>query len=220
MEKKETTTLQLLSPPDDGSISLLDIVPEYFIKYIEKIPQEYLSMGEEELREICFPVERNKCSKPESYYSVDQQIRTLFWIEHELAITQRRRMVAANIYSGVMHGPNFTSRVLRNPKRLAWMLLPFHSHVADVNLLLKRSSDRLKEVLEMPLTSQVCRCRWKCLCINFKKEVFHCLCKDGCKCPVVFDVKAGELMLKIYEKAELRARGSVPQVGNQESLIM
>lgn len=146
----------------------------------------------------------------------DNRIRALFWLEHERATNNKSKMVLKNVYQDVMLPANFLNTFLRNERRVAWMLLPFGSHVANVAALLKKGTDRLSEILDLPLVRQICRCHWGCVCRkSILEQHGECACDGSCICPPITDTKVGELIIKIYEKLELRAKGSVPQVINQ-----
>lgn len=195
-------------------VTLLDIVPECMIEPIRAIPPDLLTRSEHELRKLIY-------ADRISTQQTDDALRQLFWLEYENAVQQGRRMYAVNIYADVIHQGAFSS-LIRNASRMAWIICPPGSHTADINILLRRGNERLKEILELPIKRRLCRCNWQCICPGSKGILrkMYCHCFEGCKCPETVDAKVAELIVKIYEKVELRAKGSVPQVINQRTLLV
>lgn len=219
MEKENSTSLTLSAQEDPTTPEFLgeefiSSLPECMIEPAKKLPPEWFSMPENELKNFLYPrTEKN------STYEVDQRLRALFWLERERCTVQNsKRMILRNICQDVMLPPNFVRDIPKNPKRLAWLLYPFGSHMAEISVQLKTGNDRINEILQLPLTRKICRCHWGCICNKKQKEaqdLYGCACRDECVCPALTDHKTAELMLKIYERVELRAKGSIPQVINQ-----
>lgn len=224
-EKYLTTELLPQIPKEKMSStdihSIMDFLPESVRHHAKNIPQEYFSMTEAELKEICYPKEDRRAKDGrliKTSYDIDQKLRTAFWIEFEAARNEQRRMQLPRCVEGVMHLQNFLQRVMVCPKRLAWILHPPLDYRVSVEDLLNRGIRRLYEIVEMPLKRKLCRCHYFCVCNQRTArgaEPRPCACLDKCKCPATYDVKTAEVILKTYERIELRARGSIPQVMNQ-----
>jgi hypothetical protein len=178
------------------------------------VPHDLFGLSESELQLRCYP---NAGKRTKETLETDSKLRALFWLEHDLAFTEKRKMILRNVYQDVLLPANFIYSVLQNPRRVAWILTPFGSHIANVAHLLKTGTQRIQEILELPLTRKICRCHWGCMCPKKIRETNgdECACESDCICPTLTDTKVGELIVKIYEKLELRAKGSVPQVINQ-----
>lgn len=200
-------------PFDDEFLKLL---PPCIAEGIKLIPPDWFSISEEELKLRC-----DNCRRPGvDAFETDEKLRALFWLEHAEALNTKSVMRIQAICQDVIQQNYFIYKISKIPHRLAWILTPFGSHIAEVAIMVKRGNARLKEVMELPLTRKICRCHWRCVCLDKVKLGFpgvtsKCCCTPECICPELVDHKVGELIIKIYDKIETRAKGSVPQVVNQ-----
>lgn len=192
----------------------LSILPDCIRAAALEVPHELLHLTESELQMRCYPP---ASKRHKNLFETDTRLRALFWLEHQRASQSKSKMILKNVYQDVIMPANFINSFLKNPQRVAWMLLPFGSHIANVAALLKTGTARIQEILALPLVRQICRCHWGCICKKYitKTRAGACACDPVCICPPITDVKVGELIIRIYEKLELRAKGAVPQQINQ-----
>lgn len=234
--------IELLKSGDDFGRQMFpfwDLVTDGVRLSLLKVPLEIWSLDEVSLGAFLYPknvdasgsVElpakaeydawRRQCTK-----EVDDQLRENFWEEFTLSCltTPPRKMNMGNVYRSVLSQTNFTISFLNNPLRVAWMVQPIRDFESQMKSLLRRGTSRLAEILDMPLKQRVCRCFYYCVCRppGVKRADVQCVCGTsvGCKCPEVFDARLADVVLKAYEKIELRVKGSVPQIINQKMLAL
>lgn len=192
----------------------LSRLPESIVKAALQVPTEWLSLSEHELKKVCYPAGSTQL---EHNYQMDEQIRFQFWEEHKHACETNTRVQLNRICAGIMQPPNFSQKFLKEPKRVAWMLCPRGSYLAEVAHVVKTGTQRMLEIMELPSERRICRCHWGCMCPKKVKEfqAWQCSCKNGCICPAVFDHKLMDVKFKIYQNFEMRLKGSIPQVVSQ-----
>jgi len=232
--------VELLRSGDDFGRQMFpfwDLVTDGVRLSLLKVPLEIWSLDEVSLRAFLYPknvdasgsVElpakaeydawRRQCTK-----EVDDQLRENFWEEFTLSCltTPPRKMNMGNVYRSVLSQTNFTISFLNNPLRVSWMVQPIRDFDSQMKSLLRKGISRLSEILEMPLKQRVCRCFYYCMCKppGVKRSEVVCACNDSCRCPEVFDARLADVVLKAYEKIELRVKGSVPQIVKQSTVSM
>lgn len=215
MEENRTTDAEESNPTHDPlGEEFLSRLPDCIRAAALKVSPDFFHLTESELQQRCYP---NAGKRTKETLETDTKLRALFWLEHEQAVSQNRKMILKNVYQDVILPANFIYSVLENERRVAWILTPLGSHIANVATLLKTGTARIQEILQLPLTRKICRCHWGCMCPKkiIEANNYECACENDCICPTLTDTKVGELIVKIYEKLELRAKGSVPQVINQ-----
>lgn len=224
MENQPSTALTLAI--DEFS----DLLPAAIKNAYLTVPPEHHLLTEKELKKICFPRIRSATdgrSYEDTTQDVDDRLRHGFWLEFENAMQQDRTMVPGNIYARIVSTTYFYEVVLKNPLRVAWITHPPGNYVVDVETLLTRTTNRLFEIVETPFKSKICRCHYICKCKpkgipRGEWDPSQCACRQpaGCICPEKVDTKAMELILKMRDSLELRAKGSIPQVVRQTTMSM
>lgn len=207
--------------------SILDFLPKSISDAALLIPDELKYLGEDELKRVCYPHEGSRDKKYRNIstsFSLDQKIRLSLWNEFELARQRNTKLSVAQAIKGLAHRDHFYQKIIQNPHRLAWILTPPAEYALIVEDLLHRGVRRLYEIIELPLKSKTCRCHYFCVCNkNMPKRQVDgekvparaCACKPRCICPAQYNTKSAEVILKAFERIELRAKGSITQVISQ-----
>ena len=200
---------------EKNKYSLEQIAPPSFRKAMALIPDEWQHLNEAELKEVCYPTSTvtEKCAS-ERRYLTDAKLRAAFWVEYEAAIKENRVMHGRNIHTGILNETTFYVGVMRDIKRVAWIMHPPGNYVAELNAHLTAAISRYEDVLKIPIFEKICRCWYRCVCKSrsFIAEHESCLCQPNCKCPTTTNTKAADIILKAIEQIELRVKGSIPVI--------
>lgn len=119
--------------------SLLNVCSDKLLARIKEIPQNILEQGERHLRETAKPTK------------IDMMIRVNLWKEYERAIKSGTKMNTTKVYAGVCDSANFYNRIIKNPRKLAWIITPIPSYASTINYLFMKSLERLEEIISLPL---------------------------------------------------------------------
>ena len=170
----------------DNERSLINIVPDKLKQKLkcEKI-MNLLEHDEMALRKIVKPS------------VTSNRLRSSFWIEYNLAQSNKTMMKMENVYKGICSRQNFYVLIDKDAT-VAWMLMP----VADYHIALHEAHgfgvDRLREILNMPL---------------YKHELIKT--KDGSKSKArrtsTPDIRMAQLFVKVFELLDNRVKGAVVQ---------
>ncbi len=168
----------------------------------------------------------------------DGRLRVSFW-KHVDELIQKRSEASQSrlnvgfikpniktITRGICGYHNFLNHTIHQSMRMSIIFTrpndDYCQQVAQYNM----GSNRLYEILALPITTRICRCHYQCVCKPPPKTSDNpnpekaCACKAGCICPEKSEPKNGELILKTLEMLQLRIKGSIPQVINQRTLAM
>ncbi len=220
MENQPSTDLATTS-------DFANLLPSPLKQAYLSLPPELHLLTEAELKKVCYPKAKDATSGRwrETTFTLDDKLRHSLWLEFELSISQNREMSTANVCNRIVTEQHL-GIILKNPMRAAWITYPPGNYTVDVETLLSRTTQRLFEMVEVPFVTKLCRCHYICRCKpkGIKRgewdELAMCACKqqNGCLCPERVDTKAMELILKMRDSLELRAKGSIPQIINQKTL--
>lgn len=119
--------------------SVVNIVPQPVRLAIEAIPAKYRGKTEHELRLM---------TKPSQTIS---NIRTGFWYEYNKAQETRKNMRMSAVVGGVCSRDYFFDYVLKDPRAMAWIVTPPTSYEAALKTALEVGTDRLMEIMQLPL---------------------------------------------------------------------
>ena len=195
-----------------------DIATDFILEGIKKIPSEWLSLTEDELKEVCYPHEtRAQKISSTNKLKIDDKLRAAFWIEYNSAVDQKRKMINKKIYHGIVHEGTFNN-IAREAERIAWIIHPPGSYNADIQSLLSVTTRRYAEILSLPIMENVCRCNWECTCDLTQTPTCFCKSEKGCICPPKINTKVADAIIKVGAQVELRTQGSIPQYINQKTL--
>lgn len=204
----------LTLPPEQDEIDEFELyLPQAWIKYYRKIPPNYFQVSEQELATIAYGPNGHPDCKVR-----DDQLREVFWELHNDAVKWKRRIRADHVTQGIMASSSFRVQILYNYKRLAWILYPPGSYLAQNAVSLRKIQGKIDEVIALPVVVKECRCHYGCVCEppGWKGEkVFDrppCSCKPTCICPERPNVKLIDTLVKLRDQMERRAHGSIPQV--------
>ncbi len=221
--------LKTKTPQDPDSESptdfsdLKNLLPLKLQEAMDKIPEEWFAMPEKDLKKLLYKKIEGGNGRQCNTFDMDQRLRISFWQEYESSRSKRRPLSMSNVLEGVMCAPTFYNTFMKSPRRVAWMLYPPLNYKIAIHDLLNRGIDRLYEIMKLPLHTKICRCHYTCWCNKTgtgKRRVgeqIKCLCKPKCICPTKYDSKIADVILKAYERVELRAKGSIPMVVNQNN---
>lgn len=138
------------SDESDGP-TVLDLVPpktaEHMRAALEKRP-DLFSMDEKELKHHL----RHSGLTPTP---TDNRLRIMFWQEYDRAMAHESSMQMNNVYAGVCTHGYFHQHYLPVAEKVAWLLCPPADYVAKIAEVLDYGLDRMREILEMPLTDPV-----------------------------------------------------------------
>lgn len=105
------------------------------------IPDEIWEATEAEIRSLAQPT------------PTDYALRASFWREYERAMSQGTGKVSAqSVYSGVCSQQYWNSKLLKKPAKVAWLLRPMQVYEKELEAILHRATERLWEIIEMPIT--------------------------------------------------------------------
>lgn len=105
------------------------------------IPDEIWEATEAEIRSLAQPT------------PTDYALRASFWREYERAMSQGTGKVSAqSVYSGVCSQQYWNSKLLKKPAKVAWLLRPMQVYEKELEAILHRGTERLWEIIDMPIT--------------------------------------------------------------------
>jgi hypothetical protein len=181
---------------------LTDLLPPKIAGLIDQLPKAFIDLTEQ-------TYEKETDYKPTQ---VDEQLRYAFWQEYERILERRqRRMVMANVYSRIVHNRTFYD-IIENPRRLAYFIIPPIRYSIRMEQNLSLAMERVREILELPITRQICRCEINCRCPGANKRTPNqkkrCRCRIKCKCSAKIDAKLAQVILNAAQMVDLRVKGA------------
>jgi hypothetical protein len=111
---------------------------EAFEKALEKVPDEYWAMSEEELRDLAKPSR------------TDYALKLAFWNEIRLAGECITTIKPQRIYGGICSYANWHQNMLSVPEKLAWLLSPLRDFQQSLEPLLYCMVERYWEIMQLP----------------------------------------------------------------------
>ena len=170
----EVVEASVLNPHQESS--LLNVAPLKVVPLIMRVREslpEIAVASEDWLRKYLKPDER------------DERLRLSFWDEYNIvtAGTYKRRMRIESILSGICNNNTWEKIYACNDKKLLWVLTPPKSYVQSMNYILHLGTERLSEIMSLPI-------------------------KDG---DGNVDHKAASLILKAFEMVDMRVKGGIIQ---------
>jgi hypothetical protein len=111
---------------------------EAFEKALEKVPDEYWTLSEEELRELAKPSR------------TDYALKLAFWNEIRLASEYITTIKPQRIYGGICSYANWHQNMLSVPEKLAWLLCPLRDFQQSLEPLLVCMVERYWEIIKLP----------------------------------------------------------------------
>jgi len=129
---------------DESETKALDksFFTDALYRSIQSIPDGYRDMSEEEAR---------KLAKPNMLL---YELKQSWWTEYIHAQETGNKMRVYKIYTGVCHKDHFYNRVIKDPKRMAWLIQPLETYEVKVSAMLQKALERVPEMLGMELTSK------------------------------------------------------------------
>lgn len=110
-----------------------------FEKAVKKVPQEYWSCSEDELRELAKPSQ------------TDYALRVVFWNEVRLSEQDKIPIKPYRIYQGICSYANWHQNILSVPAKLAWLLHPLRNYEKCLEPLLAVMVQRYWEIIQLPI---------------------------------------------------------------------
>jgi len=170
----EVVEASVLNPHQESS--LLNVAPLKVVPLIMRVREslpEIAVASEDWLRKYLKPDER------------DERLRLSFWDEYNLvtAGTYKRRMRLESILSGICNNNTWEKIYACNDKKLLWVLTPPKSYVQSMNYILHLGTERLSEIMSLPIKDE-------------EGNVDH---------------KAASLILKAFEMVDMRVKGGIIQ---------
>lgn len=111
------------------------------------------------------------------------RLRINFWLEYDSAQKIERNMSISNILRGVTSMDYWNDVVLKDPKKVAYIIVPPKNYLVTMNELLEMGLDRMREILKAPVFDSRGR----------------------------FDAKAADKIIKVVHAVEARVKGAVVQ---------
>lgn len=124
--------------PNIASIACL-VEGGAFEKAVKKVPQEYWSRSEDELRELAKPSQ------------TDYALRVAFWNEVRHSEQDKIPIKPHRIYQGICSYANWHQNVLSAPAKLAWLLHPLRNYEKCLEPLLVVMAQRYWEIIQLPI---------------------------------------------------------------------
>lgn len=135
---------RLVDNPDRYSPNALKMyVPPEVQERIDAIPPQYLKLSERQFR-IQFQVDET-----------DGRLRLRFWDLYDRSTQTSEPMALADIYQNVCSQEHFWDRVMANPVKLAWILLPPVDPELSMREVFYRGLDKFREIVSMPVMKKV-----------------------------------------------------------------
>lgn len=160
--------------------SLTNFLSEKLKQRVLEIPEGMLMITEAELKEACGPT------------ACDYALRVSFWREFEKMMWRGSgKIVCAGIYAGICSDVYFYKKFILNDAKLAWMIRPMQTYQKEMESILYRCTERLWELVEVPLKDK-------------KGKV---------------DSKMAEVLLKTITQVENRVKGMAVQRQETKSLV-
>lgn len=127
--------------PLDRYQGLGSFVSEAVRTAISKVPLEYFELTEKELRGKAKPT------------PTDYALRVSFWREFEKVMLNGGQGVITNskIFFGICHETQFYTRFLKLPAKVAWLVKPMQTYQKECEAVLARGTERLWELVELPI---------------------------------------------------------------------
>ena len=115
---------------------------ERFAEAVAALPKQYLALGERELTKKIKPTR------------VDWALRVSLWNEYRKAaldpLKAPSKVKSSQVYSGIC-GRDHWYWILKQPERVAWLILPFKQYEMMLEPLLYRAIDCFEDILNMPI---------------------------------------------------------------------
>lgn len=154
--------------------ALVNVIPERLVPILQRVKDKLPRMllrTERELRTYCEPDER------------DDRVRLSFWDEYNAATAAGKRMSLQSIICGACSWEGWVTIYEPNPHKMMWIFTPPTSYVAAMRQILYRGTERLLEIMNMPMVD-----------------------KDG-----KVDTKVATLVLRAWQLADMRVKGGIVQ---------
>jgi hypothetical protein len=146
MEIVDLTTREkalAVSYEDSNPRALINIVPDAVREAIDRIPDEFLEMTEDELE---------KHAPGKQFDIADRRIRSAFWAEYARAQQTVINMNMTNVVEGICSRKYFYQKFLLDPLRVAYMLTQPLMYMKAIDEALTYGMERLRrDILPLPL---------------------------------------------------------------------
>ena len=149
--------------------SLINLVPEAMQKVMEGLDDKQRYLTEVQLR---------------NYANADTtlaQLRIAFWFEYNNAQKAERVMNIKNVYRGVTSHDYWHEVILKDPRKIAYIIVPPKDYLVAMTELLDMSLDKMREIIKAPLYDSRGR----------------------------FDSKTADKVIKVAQAIEARVKGAV-----------
>lgn len=156
--------------PDALINRLPDRLVPIFHRVKNKLPRTLLS-DEKAVRRYVNPDDR------------DDRVRLAFWDEYNASTAGNKKMSLQCILSGTTAWDTWITAYEPNDKRMCWIFTPPTSYVAQMRHILHRGTERLLEIINLPM-------------VNDEGKV---------------DIKIANLVLRAWQLADMRVKGGVMQ---------
>ena len=121
---------------ENDPFSIVNIAPSIIAERLKTIPKEYFELGEEDL-----------CHKA-GVTSLEDRLRTSFWLEYVRAIRTEEQMNAPNIFAGVCTLNQFR-KACESMYKLLYIIRPRPDFHVEAESLLLLATRRMRQVLEV-----------------------------------------------------------------------
>lgn len=118
--------------------SLINITPASISNRLEMISDDFLDMGEKELKKLFTPSE------------IEERLRVSFWMEYDRAQTTGKQMNISNVYQGICSQTWFLRKTVARNVNLAYMLTPPKNYLVEINNMLNLSNEQMRSIIEAP----------------------------------------------------------------------
>jgi hypothetical protein len=154
--------------------ALINMIPPRLVPIMDRIKEKLPRMllrTERELRNYCEPDER------------DDRVRLSFWDEYNAATAAGKKMSLQSIICGSCSWEGWVTIYEPNNHKMLWVFTPPTSYVSAMRQILYRGTERLLEIMNLPLMD-----------------------KEG-----KIDAKVATLVLKAWQLADMRVKGGIVQ---------
>lgn len=170
-------------PNPSGARTVYSMVTPWMQEAIDQHTFEHPELFHQNEKSLMDAIKGKMGTKPHGIGETENRLRVAFWMEFDRAVELNEPMQLQRVYGGVCTREYFYQSYLRKPEKVAWMLCPPVAYTLAMEEALLFSITRMREILDFPL-------------YNKKGEP---------------DYRVGELILKAFEKLDLRIKGAVLQ---------
>lgn len=137
MRRKPKKIIPIFTDP----YSLADLVKgAAFKRAVKSIDPHIWNIPEEQLESMCKPTH------------IDWALKNAFWNEVRLCHIDQKKIDSARVYAGICTYTNWYNGVLKNHRKLRWLIEPANPDSVGTRFALHLIANSFADLVEMPIT--------------------------------------------------------------------